>query len=83
VAREPSMSKEELFDRSEKREIVYSIVSAFLAGAFIFIGALTSNNITKSTLAMAILAFLLVFVTNFKQYWEGERNQYMSIIHFF
>jgi len=55
----------------EKKEIVYHLVNSVLAGSLVFLGGLTSGNITLSGVITSIIAAGVVAITKFKQYWES------------
>ena len=59
-------------------EIFYNLVNAFLAGALILLGSFASGNITKEALTFALSASLVVFVTKFKEYWDGEKGEFST-----
>ena len=70
------MVKKELVSEENKKEIFYNVVNAGLAGGLVFLGSLTSGDITFKGLCVALLASLVVVLTKFKNYWETEKPEY-------
>ena len=64
--------------RSEKKEICWNLINSGLAGALIFLGALTAGNINAEVITAAVIASLIVFVTRFRDYWSKEENEYSN-----
>jgi hypothetical protein len=58
------------------KEIKWNIVNSLLAGALVFVGAFSDGNVTRTGIAIAISASLLVAITQFKKYWESEEDEY-------
>lgn len=60
--------KKSLFN---KREIIWNIVNALIAGSLVFLGAMTTGQeITWASIGMSIVASLIVVITKFKDYWN-------------
>jgi hypothetical protein len=67
----------------QNKEIVWNIVNACLAGLLVLFGNLASGEITAKGLLAAFVAFAIVAVTQFKNYWDGEKGEYASKIFTF
>lgn len=65
---------------SQKKEIIYNVVNSLLAGLLVFLGACTSGGITSKGIFAAVVASLVVAVTQFKNYWDSEKKEYSSKI---
>lgn len=63
----------------QKREIIWNIINASLAGALVFLGACTTGQITQTGVVAAIIAALAVIITRFKDYWGTEEREYNSL----
>ena len=68
--------KEQLICEGNKREIVYNLINSGLAGALVLVGSFASGSITWTGLAAAVAASLVVMLTKFKTYWDGEKEEY-------
>ena len=62
----------------ENREIVWNIINALLAGALVLFGNFASGEITSKGICVAIVAFFIVAITQFKNYWDGEKGEYST-----
>ncbi len=62
----------------QKKEIVWNIVNACLAGLLVLFGNFASGEITAKGIGAAFIAFGIVAVTQFKNYWDGEKGEYAS-----
>lgn len=60
------------------REIIWNLVNSFLAGGLVFLGSLTSGEITKNGLCFAGLTAAIVAITKFKDYWIKEEDEYSN-----
>ena len=60
----------------QKKEICWNIVNSLLAGGLVFLGALTSGEITKAGIITSLVAAGIVALAQFKDYWKGEQNEY-------
>jgi hypothetical protein len=60
------------------REIVWNIVNSLLAGALVFLGALTDGGISFNSIIAALVVALSVATVQFKQYWQKEESEYIK-----
>lgn len=58
--------------KNKKNEIMWNVVNSCLAGGLVFIGSLTSGQITKDGIIAAFLAGAVVALTKFKDFWTGK-----------
>lgn len=65
-----------LITDENKREIFYHIINSFLAGALVFLGAITAGNVSLSSMGYALAACLVVMITKFRDYWNDEAKEY-------
>ena len=70
------MTKKENPFKKNKYEILYNIINSTIAGGLVFLGSFSNGSLTKAGLAFAVAAFLIVFLTKFKNYWDGEKGEY-------
>ena len=63
---------------SQAKEITWNVINSLLAGALVFLGALTTGHINWESISIAIIASGAVAVTQFKKYWEKEEGEYCS-----
>jgi hypothetical protein len=64
------------------KEICYNLVNSLLAGMLVLLGALSAGNLDSKAVCAAIIAALIVAVTQFKRYWELEAPEYTNKILF-
>jgi hypothetical protein len=62
--------------KKNKNEIIWNIINSLLAGALVLFGNFASGEITLNGVCAAIAAFFIVAITQFKNYWDGERGEY-------
>lgn len=62
--------------KSQKKEIIYHVINSCMAGSLVFLGSITSGNITMQGLGAAIVASLIVAFTKFKHYWTTQEKEY-------
>jgi len=60
------------------KEICWNIVKSLLAGALVFLGALSNGDITLKGVFLSLIAALTVAIIQFKQYWEKEEDEYCN-----
>lgn len=72
-----SSNKSEIISRENKKEIIYNLINAGLAGALVFFGSFVgSNSFNWAGLGAALIAAMIVIITKFKNYWDGEQKEY-------
>ena len=64
------------------KEICYNIVNSLLAGMLVLLGSLVDGEITTKGIIAALIAGLIVAVTQFKRYWELEAPEYTNKVLF-
>ena len=69
-------SKAQLITDENKKEIFYNFINSALAAGLVFVGACVAGNIDAATLLAAFGAAAIVFLTKFKNYWDGEAGEY-------
>ena len=57
-------------------EILWNAVNSGIAGLLVFAGALSVNHITTETIVRASTSSLIVFLSQFKKFWESEKTEY-------
>jgi hypothetical protein len=70
------MKHKPLIPRKEKKEILWNVVNASLAGALVLLGAFTTGHMNFESFAAALIASGIVCVAKFKEYWDGEKGEY-------
>jgi hypothetical protein len=58
------------------KEIQWNLVNSGLAGALVLLGSFSTGNITMQSFSFALIASLAVAVTQFKDYWTKEEEEY-------
>jgi hypothetical protein len=53
-------------------DIFKNIINCGIAGILVLLGALSDGKITKEGFFIAVIAGLIVFFTQFKNYWQTE-----------
>ena len=64
------------------KEIIWNIINSLLAGALVFLGALTDGEITSKGVCASIIAAGIIAIVQFKTYWEKEEEEYKVIASF-
>lgn len=58
------------------KEICWNIINSILAGALVFLGALTDGTISGQSVLAAAIVSASVAILQFKKYWESEEDEY-------
>jgi len=70
---------EEFVTEESKKEIFYNVINAGLAGGISFFSAvMATGSIDLRTIVVAAVAAGLVALVKFKNYWDGEQNEYQK-----
>lgn len=69
--------------KENKNEIFYNLINAALAGALVLLGSFTSGEITHEAMTFAIIASGIVMISQFKNYWDGEKGSFTTHIFSF
>lgn len=64
--------------KKNKNEIIYNLINAGLAAILVLAGSFSNGNISIEGVCFAILAAVIVLITKFKDYWDGEKGEYCS-----
>jgi hypothetical protein len=70
--------KDCLISKENKKEIIYNLINALLAGFLVLLGSFSNGEITGKGIFFAIVTALIVVVTKFKDYWDGEKGEYST-----
>jgi len=62
--------------KQNKNEITYNLINSALAGCLVLAGSVAAGNISATGLIAALGASVVVFLTKFKNYWDGEKGEY-------
>jgi hypothetical protein len=68
---------------SKKKEIIYNLINSGLAGFLVLLGAFSTGNVDMEAFFTAGIAALIVAVSQFKKYWDGEKVHYQNKIFSF
>lgn len=63
-----------------KHEIIYNLINAGIAAALVMLGSFTSGEINFRGICFGMIAGLIVLLTKFKEYWDGEKSEYSKKI---
>jgi hypothetical protein len=66
-----------LVSEENKKEIFYKLVNSFLTGFLVFMGSMT-NGFSWDGVGYGFVASLIVAITKFKEYWDGEAEEYST-----
>lgn len=58
------------------KAITWNVVNSLLAGALIFLGALSDGEISSESIILACIAAFTIAVTQFKKYWTSQEGEY-------
>ena len=64
--------------KTQKKEILWNLINAGLAGGLVFFGSLTSGNITLNGVVASLVAAGVVAITKFKDYWGTQEGEYTN-----
>jgi len=62
-----------------KNKIIWNLINALLAGGLVLVGSFSSGNITMQSFIVAMMASLAVAITQFKEFWNKERKEFVSM----
>jgi hypothetical protein len=74
-----------ILSKKEKREIFWNIVNSILSGILVLFGSFIGNNFnfSKEGILASIIISVMVAITKFKDYWDGEKTEYQKrVFHF-
>ena len=63
---------------TQKKEILWNITNSALAGVLVLLGALTTGEIDAKSFYIALLAAVIVAISQFKEYWTSEKAEYCT-----
>jgi hypothetical protein len=64
-------------------ETAYNLVNSLLAGGLVFLGSLSSGNITFNGICLALIASGIVALSKFKDFWTKKGKIYkLSVFNF-
>lgn len=69
-------NKEEIITTENKREILWVVINAFLAGCLVFIGAFIDGGLSRTDLIASFGAAAILFLTKISDYWKSEEGEY-------
>ena len=69
------MTEENPFSKN-KWEIYWNLINSGIIAGAVIIGGLTTGRLTTETLGASFLSGLLVFISQFKQYWQSQQGEY-------
>ena len=61
-----------------KHEIYYNFINCGMAGGLVFLGSLSTGELTLTGFYFGVIAFLTAFITKFKSYWAKEKPEYST-----
>lgn len=67
-----------MINENNKKEIFWNLINSGLAGTLVLLGSLTNGSLTIQGISIAIVASLIVAVTQFKDYWTNEKHEYSN-----
>jgi hypothetical protein len=71
-------TKKEIVTSQQRKEIFYNIVNSLISGALVFLGTIVGADFkfTAEGVCVALGVALIVCLTKFKSYWDGESGEY-------
>ena len=60
---------------AEAKEVIFNLINCALAAALVFLGGFSTGQFTTQTLIIALVAAMVTFCTQFKDYWEKETDE--------
>lgn len=72
--------KDCLVTQQQRKEIFYNIINALLSGVLVFFGTIVGAGFQFTTegFLVATGVSIIVGVTKFKSYWDGEAGEYVN-----
>ena len=64
--------------KKNKEEIIYNLINSALAGALVFLGSLSTGEITFEGFYFALIGAGIILITKFKNYWDSEKKEYQK-----
>jgi len=68
--------------KKNKYEIYYNLINSGIASLLVLLGALSTGKLNSESIWIAIFAALIVAVSKFKEYWDGEKKEYLKAFNF-
>ena len=65
--------------KKNKYEIFYKLINAAIAGALVFLGAITDGGFNNKTIVVSLIVSLIVIITQFRDYWASQESEYSKI----
>ena len=62
----------------QKKEIIWNLINAGLAGALVLLGSFTQGVPNIEGIFVAVIAAVIIFVTKIKEYWLKEEAEYCN-----
>lgn len=74
------MKRKSLLDEKNRKEIFYNVINSLLAGALVFLGTILDGELSWNGAMVALIASMIVMITKFKEYWDGEKADYCKCL---
>lgn len=66
--------------KDNKNEIKYNLINCGLSSGLVFLGGLSTGEITAQLIGISAITGGIIFLTKFKNYWSGEKKEYSNKI---
>lgn len=73
-------TKAKLISQENMKEIFWNIINSLLAGSLVFLGSLTTGDVTWAGVGFGLIAAVIVGITKFQAYWKNEEREYSKKI---
>jgi hypothetical protein len=61
---------------SNKKEIFWNLINSAIAGGLVFLGGLSTGNLNKTSVIVALVTSGIIAFNKFRDYWVSEKNEY-------
>jgi hypothetical protein len=61
------------------RKVFWNLINSLIAGSLVIIGSLTDGEVTSKGLMIAIVAGTAIFLSQFRDFWAKEEQEFTAM----